>query len=189
MVSAMFEQEMGYIPFLQDASATARTFDPPGGQPSAKSWGAAFGGGRILQLGAALQDGSAITSVSVAGALKALNTDFFLKPQNAPSNKRPYSRMDFSFPLWGLANSIIITAKWGVQAILTEDVWQGMLRLGASIVAGDVLEGIRTGTLSVKQGDETFVFNPNLLAEMGMTWKRESDRMLMPYKFTNVGIT
>lgn len=189
MVSAMFEQEMGYIPFLQDASATARTYDPPGIQPPSKAWGGWFGGGRVLQLYAAIQDATAISSVTVNGAAQVLNTDYVLKPQNAPSTKRPYNRINFLCPQWGTANSVIIMAKWGVQSNLSEDVWQGLLRLGAAVAASDILEGIRTGEISVKQGDETFAFNPNLIAEMGASWKRESDRMLMPYKLTNVGIT
>ena len=189
MVSNAFEQAMGYVPFLQDSVASNRYYDPPGTKPNNRSAsGAAFGGGRILNLNAALASASAIVSVTASGKTMVLGTDYFLKPQNAPSNKRPYNRIDFVGPIWGVANSIVVNAQWGVQQTISEDVWQGLLRIGASIIARDVLEGIRTGTLDIKQGDEEFRIDPKLITDMGASWERESNRMLAPYKFIQVGI-
>ena len=189
MVSAMFEQALGLVPFLQDASPSLRYYNPPGVSPNNRTSGLApYGGGRILNLDAALVSASSIVSVVVSGQSMVFNTDYVLKPQNAQANKRPYTRINFLNPVWGQANSIIINAQWGAQAALSEDVWQGLLRWGGSIIAKDVLEGIRTGTLGVKQGDENFTFSPVLLAGLGETWMYDASRMLAPYKLVEVGI-
>src|SRR6185312_14727113 len=103
MVSSAFEQEMGYIPFLQDSVASLRTYNPPGNQPVNKSFSYQYGGGRVLQLGAALQDATAIVSVTSNTQVIAAS-GYTLKPQNAPSSKRPYNRLEFVCPQWGPVN-------------------------------------------------------------------------------------
>jgi len=181
-----WERMTGWVPFLQDASATARTFDPPGNIQQNRSSYAYYGGARVLNLGAALMDASALVSITGPNNPFVINQDFRLAPVNAPSNKRPYSRIEFTYPQWGTFSTFVITAKWGFTNNLPEDVWQAIIRIGAGMAMDDMVQAIDTSFKSVKQGDETFSQNddPNI----GMAWKAYAQRIASNYEMVTVAL-
>jgi hypothetical protein len=188
--SAWWEEQTGYQPFLQTASAT-RTFNPPGDQPKNRSWtNLQWGGGTILNLNAAIANQAAFVSLSVQGVTAAwtLGTNFWLEPINAPAQGQPYTRIRFSYPIYGAAYCVSVTALWGWGATIPEDAFQAILRKGAQMAMVDILEGIATATLSIYQGDERFVIEPRILMKSGEGWGLYADRAAERYKFRNWGL-
>lgn len=178
--SAEWEERTGWTPFLQDGSASARVFDPPGDIQQNRSAGNIFGGGRILGLRAGVQDSASLTSVVAGGVTMVSGTDYRLAPLNAPSSKRPYSRIEFAVPLWGAGSSVVVTAKWGSQAILAEDVWQALLRIGARMAVDDLVPGVRLSFTTFKQGDETFTQGDP--GKVSGAWESYVDRVISRYE-------
>jgi hypothetical protein len=189
MASEWWEEATGWQPFLQDGSPSVRTYNPPGVGPGNNQTGnTQYGGGRVLNLQAAIANASALVSVSIAGYSSfTLGTDFWLAPVNAPAKKRPYSRIEFQLPIFSTLYSATVNAQWGWLNI-PDDAYQAILRYGAYLAQLDILEGFRTGTISVKQGDETFQFSPTLLAESGAAWLDFAMKAVERYGFTNWGI-
>jgi hypothetical protein len=187
--SAGWEQRTGWQPFLKDSVATARRYNPPGSQPSNRTWsGAQYGGGRILNLYAGIPTEADLTSIVSNGTPLVLNTNFFMQPTNNPNIGRPYTRAEMVVPLWGTVNSVVVTAKWGWSAIIPEDAWQAILRIGANIAAGDLLEAILLSPNSIKDGDTTVTQDNSKLAMEKDSWARYADNVVGRYMFTNQGI-
>lgn len=190
MASEWWEEQTGWQPFLRDSSASARIYNPPGVGPGNNQTGnTQYGGGRVVNLQAGIPTQGDFTSVVVQGySAFVLGTDFWLAPVNAPAKKRPYTRIEFHLPIWSTQYSVTVTAKWGWSATIPDDAWQAILRKGAELAMLDVLEGLRTGTMSIKQGDETYVFSPELLAKSGQAWGEFAAKAVERYEFTNWGI-
>ena len=148
-----WERLTGWTPFLQDASATARYFDPPGTPAPGRGYGP-FGGSRMLPLRAGIVSQSAITSVVANGRTLASGTDYRLGPLNALANKRPYSRIEFTVPIFGQASSIVITARWGGYASVPQEVFNAIRRQAASDLAVDrSTGGLSSGIVQLKDDD------------------------------------
>lgn len=185
--SAEWEERTGWQPFLQDASATARIYNPPGDRPTNRDWqNNQYGGARILNLYAGIANAAALTSVVCSGVTKVNGVDFFMAPINAPNIGRPYTRIEFVYPFWGLQNCITVTAQWGWGAILPEDVWQAVLRIGARIAAEDMLEGTVSTPDTIKVGDE--MIKQDQYDTLSQTWAKAVSRTIKRYMFTGVGI-
>lgn len=190
MASEWWEERTGFQPFLQDASPSNRIYNPPGvGPGNTQTGNTQYGGGRILNLQAAIANSSAFVSVNVQGYSSfVLGQDFWLTPVNAPSKKRPYTRIEFQLPIFSTQYSVTVSAQWGWSAIIPDDAWQAILRKGAELAMLDILEGLRTATLTVKQGDETFTIDPGILAKSGEAWGNVATTTARRYEFTNWGI-
>ncbi len=112
-----WEQLTGFSPFLADANAGTYYYDPPGsftGDPKTLF----FKGGFV-----------SITSVKVGvvtgftGSALTLNTDFFVKPDDAASRKRPFTRLRFASSQLGPSRSIEVVGKRGFWADIATEVW------------------------------------------------------------------
>jgi hypothetical protein len=190
MASEWWEETTGYQPFLQDVSATSRIYNPPGvGPGNADTGNTQYGGGRVLNLQGGIANAAAFTSVAVQGySTFVINQDFWLAPVNAPNKNRPYTRIEFQLPIYSTIYSVTVTAKWGWGALIPDDAWQAILRYGGYLAQLDILEGLRTGVLDIRQGDEKFVIDPVNLGKSGAAWLDFAMKAANRYKFTNWGI-
>lgn len=114
-----FEERTGWYPFLADAEAAdeERFFDATDG----------FG---YLDLGAGLLE---LASAGVQGRDFVVGSDLWLRPSNAPAQRRPYSQIQFVNSVQGGApfpqpNVIRITGLWGRVREVPPDVWYAVLR-------------------------------------------------------------
>ena len=128
-----WERVSGYRPFLANAADVTRVFNPPGpNEQVGRYWVQLRGGGYKLIFDNGLASLTSLyTGVSTgnAGTLRTLNTDFYLYPQNATAEGKPYQWAEFTFRLWGTQQAIHITGKWGYGATLREDAWRSILKM------------------------------------------------------------
>jgi hypothetical protein len=110
-----WEQYCGWKPFLIDSSDVTRYYDPPNG--------------KVLRFGAGL---STLTSVTVNGTALTLNTDFFLKDENAVADGLPYTYLELLYRQWGLPRSVVIIGKWGRVSTVPAAVKDAVLARSAS---------------------------------------------------------
>jgi hypothetical protein len=130
-----FERRTQYRPFLSDGLTETRLFD------SAPN--------TYLDLRAGLLS---VSSLTVNGQPYAQGTQFWLKPDNAPAEGKPFTAIDFSglrefgyaqlysplttlfFPGFG-HQSVAVTGVWGYCLQLPPDVWQAvMVKAAASVL-------------------------------------------------------
>lgn len=182
-----FQERTGRIPFIKDSSDVARVFDPPGAY-SALEQTFYKGGEKILELDSGLLSCTSIylgVTPDNTGTQMDLARQLRLMPANAPAMGHPYEWVEFYFPVYGAPSSIVITGKWGYSATVPDDVWQACLRLGASIAAKDILEGIMSTPNMFKEGDETQT-QPAFDA-LGQTWERYANRVIARYRIIRMG--
>lgn len=111
----------GHRPFLGAAPATSRTFTPP------------RDGDRLLRLNTGL---ISLTSIVYLGETLVQNTDFYLLPENASANSKPYISIRFNrslttVPVDTEAAPLTITGVWGYGTTLPQEVWEA-IRCGAA---------------------------------------------------------
>lgn len=127
----MWNRGTGYIPFLA-VSATI-PFDPPGGGSSL--YAAQRGGGNLLRLPNGLVS---VSALSVGGVSRVENTDFFLKPFDAPAKLGPFEIIEFNGPVFGTARSISITGVWGYSLTIPDSAWYAVLELACAMCIPEV---------------------------------------------------
>ncbi|MCX6359782.1 MAG: hypothetical protein NT029_08255 [Armatimonadetes bacterium] len=178
-----FEARTGRLPFL--GTAQTRTFDPPGPNTSGKRWfGFSRGGGRILNLGTGLLSVTTLTSGKTGlsnGTVLTANTDFVLRPYDAPAEGQPYRSIEFLAPQWGSAATIEIVGVWGWSATIPDDVWAGVLA-GAATRAGRVLASQASmGVQKVSIGGDSFDFGASPFGAQIEAWADEFDALVRRY--------
>lgn len=153
---ATWNSMTGYEPFL--AASATRYFDPPGGSP--RGFASPKGGSNVLRFDCGLVS---LTSLSVAGVSKTQGTDFWLKPANKAASGKPYEWAEFSAPLYGKPNDVVVVGSWGYSATVPDDAWNAVLELAAAIaVAGPNVKasgGVLSYTIG-SQVSETFAQSP-----------------------------
>ncbi len=154
-----FEGRAGWDPYLAATGYQQRLFDPPR-QGSQAGRIASDQGGRRLDLGAGILDmpdnglvigyvvntelemglstGQLSDEVGSAGTVLRRGVQYYLRPDNAPQQGRPFTYVDFLTPTLGVPQSIMITAVWGYTKALSADVWLAIRNYGASILAGQL---------------------------------------------------
>jgi len=157
-----FERVTGRQPFL--GTTQTRLFNPPGpnDRRTRSNVMPMVGGGRRLSLQSGLVS---LTSLNVGvtidnpvGTAYTANRDFFLRPNNAPAEKRPYDLIEFLNPQYGQFSSIQVVGMWGWQATIPDDAWLAVLSR-AAIKMLPVMTGAKTGGVAkVTLGPNSFDF-------------------------------
>lgn len=129
--SATFEQDTGWIPFLEEgATKSSKFFNPPGSDFMV------------------LPDGIlSIEYLKINTVAKTENTDFWLEPYNAT----PKRMVQFNYCVGGQPRTIEIKALWGYTATLPERVNQALLSKGA-MEAAPKTWGAGGEVVRIKQG-------------------------------------
>lgn len=183
-----FQSRTGRIPFLKDAVDMSRVYDPPG--PSSKLETTYYKGGeKVLELDAGLLSCTSIylgVTPDNTGTAMDLQRQLRLMPANSPAMGLPYEWVEFYFPVYGAPSSVVITGRFGYSAELPDDAYAACLRLGASIAATDILEGIFSTPGTFKEGDETTI--QDSYDKLGQAWGRFSDRVIDRYKLIRLGV-
>ena len=177
-------------------SQTTRYYTPPGPRPPTSGIQSLNGGGRVLELdcGAA-----SVTSLSVSGVAytrsdPASNTfqgQYWLEPVNNPAIGRPYDRIHFWAPIWGLPQAVAITAVFGFTAI-PDDAW-GSILSGAAWRAMGVVSAQRSqGAAQRVQGEqyERYAFGKDTgayFAEIAI-WQNEWKSGIDMYRRMSFGV-
>jgi len=178
-----WERATGRTPFIASGNQVQRAFDPPGSAPGSRSFSQSFGGGRILNVPPGIVS---CTSVISMGANQVFSVGYRLLPLDAPFKNQPYDTLEFFFPQYGPASSVLVTADWGYWDSIDEDVWYGACRLGASIAAKDILEGIFSSPTLVQIGEDKV--QQDSFRDLGESWAAQAARDMAYYTYRNVGL-
>jgi hypothetical protein len=181
-----WEEETGWHPFIKDTSDVSRQFTPPG--PNRKPGLTGRGGGYVLDLDCGLLTVTSIvtgysaspTSPS-AGTTEVAEDDYWLLPEGAPLENRPYTQVEFAASIWGQARSIRITGKWGFCSTLPDDAFQAILRMGA-LQTADELVALRTGGMIEWEEEARERYGENPLGKYLERWQSDWDRAVMRYR-------
>lgn len=147
MTAAVQEWEamVGVRPWLASATATVKTFDPQGQ--------------RFL----AIPEAAVVTSISIEGEALTAGSDYYLPSQ---PDFYPVRVVQFDDRIFGEPKTISITAQWGFQTQIFEDVWFLVLDLATARImehaqkaAAFAASGGAAGSLTeVRQADITVKF-------------------------------
>ncbi len=188
MALSEFEEATGYWPFIAGSESTERDFAHPDSN--------------ILDLGSGLVS---LDSLTINGQAYTLNQQFTLKPQNAASNGKPYTYIDFGrhhygggypglydggYSAWGGSNSqpIAVTGVWGfcLPSAVPAQVIQALIRKAAAIIGPEASLAI-SGGLALKKVDNVETRysagsdSGPLSAQIAM-WNAVFDRTAMQYR-------
>ncbi len=132
-----WEEQTGWHPFVKDSADVARRFDPPGPNRRGGAW-SSRGGRWLLDLRAGLISVTSIVSGysasptnPQAGTALVAEEDYWLLPDEAPLEGKPYTEVEFGSAIWGGARSIRIVGRWGYTADIPGHIWQAILECGA----------------------------------------------------------
>lgn len=126
------------------AAAGTRSYDPP------------VGARGILPLGQDLaSDGGGAITVTARGTLLQSGRDYFLGPDNADSDGRPWAWVEipntFGIPQVALVRkSIAITGLWGGSALVPDDVWEAERQYAAALCVPEVSLTISSGLYKIE---------------------------------------
>lgn len=181
-----FEYETDYVPFLAGSQDTTRSYDPSG--PERRHSGHVYsvirGGSKYLEIdGGLVSLTSVVTGITFddtgtpqTGITRVLNRDFTIRPENAPARNRPYEWIEFFFPMYGMANSIQITGKFGFCTTLPAQVWRAILDRGVAIVLNDTTPAVNNGVIRWQEADsaEAFAEMPfeKVIALIDRRWRK-----------------
>ena len=160
-VKKRLEDWTGYQPFEAAALDSTRTFNP---------WDIKDG---TLDLRGGL---AALTSLTISAAVQVLNTDFYLGPDHADVNGKPWTRIDLvstQATAGGARRSIAITGKWGycLATAVPEEVRNACLSFGAYLCAPQLALNISGGRAALTADDVKLQFGSPLAGEAA-AWKR-----------------
>jgi hypothetical protein len=183
---AAVETETGYKPLIAVPAEDPDDnpvyyFDPPG--PNTK--GTLRGGSRRMPL----QRGfTAITEVTLyitpedaVGTVQTLLTDYRLLPYNAITDNAPYTAIEFNFPVRGQARSVKVKGVAGYAETLPADLWNAIRKLGASMAATAIREGLSQDMIAWDEDDVKERMSIELLQKFGSGWRTESSRTIARY--------
>lgn len=183
-----FQTDTRQQPFLKDASDVTRYFDPPG--PESRLENQFYrGGGKLLQLEAGLLS---CTSISLGvnadnpnGDAMDLQRQLRLMPQNAAARGKPYTWIEFFFPVYGSPGSLKIVGKWGYSAQVPEDAWQAVLKKAAAMSTPAVIQALSDGLAAWSEGDASEKYSPIDLETSATRWDNEVDACILRYSSFN----
>jgi len=142
-----WESLVGVTPWKADATASDRTFTLRG------------------ETNLSIPPCVLVESVSIAGEELTVTTDWAAAPYGATTNSKPYTYIEFRNRYASEIGGVTISAKWGYQSTIFEDVWFAVRDLaignilmsagmksaysGGSIVAGAIKE-VRQADVTIK---------------------------------------
>lgn len=153
-----------------------RTFDPP------------YNPRAMLDLRADL---ASLTSLTIQGVTKVLNTDFYLGPPNADADGLPWRWIEIAawWPNYRVAKrGISITGVWGFATTIPDDAWQAMLCQSALKVASQLISDQTGGLSSVQIGEIRESYGANPLSGMIDPWKIQIASAVQQYTLVTVGL-
>lgn len=169
-----WERDSGFMPWIGQADLT-RYFDPPVGY--------------ILDLNGGL---ASLTTLTIAGQGLTEGQDYYLEPVNA-FPLAPWTYIRFAYNVYGEAQSIEVTGKWGYRVAgsnaVPQDVYDAVLRRAASkalaVLSGS--SGVATSPLtSVRQDDVAYTWAATSDTQVAVggpaQWEREWYDTLARYK-------
>jgi hypothetical protein len=152
------------------ATTQTRVFDPP--KP----------GRTILDL---RYDLASFTSLTASGSAMVRNTDFWLLPENADLDGRPWSRIEFASgysPQLGARRCISVTGKWGFGVTIPGDAWHGMLAAGALHVLSAIRLAVTGGATKWQEADVQEWFGDDPLGFLEKHWQGIFDDAVRRYR-------
>lgn len=176
-----WEIETGYKPFLQGSSASY-FYDPPG--PNQK--GLNKGGGKELFLArgftAVTAVATGITPEDAVGTVLTVGTHYRLKPYNAAADNVPYTKIEFTYPVWGLAASIKVTGTPGYAAEIPASAYRGILKMAGAETLRSLRESMSISPTEWKEDDVTERLSIENVGKLGNTWTADAKKAVEMYR-------
>lgn len=173
-----WEQMTGFAPFLAQGTDSTRVFDGDG------SCIVPLRGGYV-----------SITSVSLNGTVRTLNTDYRLMPENAILDGKPITYIKWGgglgrpFPAYpGYAGPVAVTGKRGAYASLTALAVDGILSIAVLSLLGDFEFSKFRGIKSWVIGTDERVYDQQAFTRYSVVCEANLARALLKYKNSGKGI-
>jgi len=157
-----WESDTGYLPFYvaADAALTTRYFDAP------VDYWLDLQGGLISE-----------PTVVVGGATMVKDATYYLEPANYASLGCPIEAIKFSWFVTGLPRCISVNGRWGYTSDLPMDVFQAILRKGASLCHTAVTRG---GVIAETEGDVSYRYSEG--TSQLSTWNEEYRKVVLKFQ-------
>ncbi len=160
---AEWERRTKWMPFL--SATQTRTYTPEGPYTGPLATFAGLGSLSLLSRGGSnflfLKGGIlGVTSVTMnktgtdPGTVLTANSDYWLRPNNAPFSRRPFTHIEFGANQWGAPQSIEVIGIFGfcpsvavtgyANLGMEEEVWRTILKMAAADLASN-LAVLKTG--------------------------------------------
>ena len=192
-----WERRTGYIPFLPNSVDVTRYYTPQGAEYRTGSTmlPALQGGSNYLDLKAGLVS---VTSVSVGynvvnpGGATALvqNQDYFLFPENADVEGKPWTMIKWSFPVRGAERSIQIVGKWGYAPgntpTVPADAWHAILVHACALACPEIGTAMNDGLLTFEAAGLTEKYSSDPLAPLIAGWEKTFEHTLARYRMIHI---
>ena len=140
-----WEELTGYQPFIAQRAVSVRRFTPREGEKLIF-----FGTGIITPTGLIVKTG---VDTTYAGDTQTINEDFFLRPDNAEEEGKPYRWLEFYWRPSMYQRNISITARWGYSQRMPEDAWRAILCGAAARTIPFLAASVAQGALEWREGD------------------------------------
>lgn len=173
-----WEEMTGFDPFLAEGTDSTRVFDGDG------SCIVPLRGGYV-----------SITSVSLNGTGRTLNTDYRLMPENAVLDGKPITYIKWGggvgrpFPAYsGYAGPVSVTGKRGAYALLPALAVDGILSIAVLSLLGDFEFSKFRGVKSWKIGTDERTYDQQAFTRYCEFCEKNLARALRKYKNSGKGI-
>jgi hypothetical protein len=113
---------------------------------------------------------AAFVSLTVNGVAKTLNTDFFMKPENADQVGRPWNAIEFTVPISGPRRSIVVTGQWGYGLTVSDQFWHAILCRAAYLCYPQLAAVYSKGLVSWKEDDTSENYGEVPFSYMQKQW-------------------
>ena len=119
-----------------------------------------------------VDDLAQLTSLSITGVAKVLNTDFFLLPENADMLSKPFNLIDFAVPIYAGRKSISITGFWGYALVIPDGPWASILARAAMLAHPQLAAAVSRGFVSWKEDDVSETYGTDPLGFLRDQWEK-----------------
>lgn len=185
------EDGSGWKPIL--STTQTRSYDPPGPYPMRGSYWGLRGGGRFLEMDAGLLSTDPVVTVGIVpgvagtGTVFVIGTQYYLRPNNADLNGRPFTYIEFVAPVFGQAQSITVEGDFGYAAALPDGIWRAILQKAAVNLGSELAANLSQGLVQW-QGDVTVQYGPDPLGRLLDRWEEAYDTALARFRRLPLGL-
>ena len=117
-----------------------------------------------------VDDLAQMTSLSVTGVVKILNADYFLRPENADVQQKPFNLVEFAVPIYGPRKCISITGFWGYSLAIPDGPHQSILARAAYLAQPQLAAAVSRGLVSWKEDDVSETYGTDPLGFLRDQW-------------------
>ena len=128
-----------------------------------------------------------LTSLTVTGDARTVNSDFWLLPENAAANEEPYESIEFYVPAWGLPRSIVVVGVWGWATTIPDDVWVAVCHYASATLMPMFAAERSGGMIQFSEAGAQEMYGVDPFGKSQAAWRTQYDGAISRYKRMRMG--